>query len=89
MPQNLPRWLIRCTAIRGRVHQVVNVQVAVLGSYHRGGIGVIDDQSLGTKACECYRYISKQYGNLYDDLPRSRAQRQQLVARTRSMRRRV
>jgi Mn-dependent DtxR family transcriptional regulator len=39
-------------------------------SYSRGRITVLDGEGLGKKACECYRFIRRQYQHLYGDLPK-------------------
>jgi CRP-like cAMP-binding protein len=46
-----------------------NLQEAGLIDYRRGHICVLDARGLGREACECYRFIRRQYQYLYGDLP--------------------
>lgn len=53
------------------------LQAAALISYRRGRIRVLDEMGLGKRACECYRFIAQQYGQLYGDRPRFLSRRSQ------------
>lgn len=45
-------------------------QAAGLIRYSRGRINIVDARGLGRKSCECYRFISRQYRDLREHLPR-------------------
>ncbi len=45
-------------------------QAAGLISYRRGRISMLDRPGLGKRSCECYRFIRRQYEDLYAALPR-------------------
>jgi len=47
-----------------------NLQEDALISYRRGRISVLDRPGLGKRACECYRFIRKQYEGLHAGLQR-------------------
>lgn len=57
---------VRRVGITGAARKL---QAAALISYRRGRIRVLDKQGLEDAACECYRFIKRQYDDLHGELP--------------------
>jgi CRP-like cAMP-binding protein len=47
-----------------------SLQAAALIRYRRSRISVLDRPGLGSRSCECYRFIRKQFADLHGTLPR-------------------